>query len=200
MSAAHKNYIAGEWVDGVAAPATSTRRTPTTSIGDYAQPTPPRPARRSLRRKPPSRPGRARRRSSATTSSCASSTEILARKEELGRLLSREEGKTLPEGIGESTRAGQIFDFFAGEALRIPGEKFAIVRPDVDIEATREPWAWSASSRHGISRSPSRPGRSRRRSPTATRWSSSRPIWCPARPTLAESSCAPASRRACSTS
>ena len=62
------------------------------------------------------------------------STEILARRDELGRLLAREEGKTLPEGVGEATRAGQIFDFFAGEALRIPGEKFASVRPNVDIE------------------------------------------------------------------
>jgi acyl-CoA reductase-like NAD-dependent aldehyde dehydrogenase len=33
------------------------------------------------------------------------SDEILARKDELGRLLSREEGKTLPEGIGEVVRA-----------------------------------------------------------------------------------------------
>ncbi|HLH49515.1 MAG TPA: aldehyde dehydrogenase family protein [Roseiarcus sp.] len=66
-------------------------------------------------------------------------TEILARREELGRLLSREEGKTLAEGIGEATRAGQIFDFFAGEALRIPGEKLASVRPNVDVELTREP-------------------------------------------------------------
>jgi acyl-CoA reductase-like NAD-dependent aldehyde dehydrogenase len=32
--------------------------------------------------------------------------EILARKDELGILLSREEGKTKPEGIGEATRAG----------------------------------------------------------------------------------------------
>ena len=31
-------------------------------------------------------------------------TAILARREELGRLLSREEGKTVPEGIGEVTR------------------------------------------------------------------------------------------------
>ena len=44
--------------------------------------------------------------------------EITARKQELGELLSREEGKTLPEGIGEVTRAAQIFDFFAGEVLR----------------------------------------------------------------------------------
>jgi aldehyde dehydrogenase (NAD+) len=64
---------------------------------------------------------------------------IIARKEELGRLLSREEGKTLAEGIGEANRAGQIFKFFAGEALRIQGEKLASVRPGIEIELTREP-------------------------------------------------------------
>lgn len=66
-------------------------------------------------------------------------SEILARKEELGRLLATEEGKTLPESIGEAARAGQIFKFFAGEALRIPGEKLASTRPGVDVEITREP-------------------------------------------------------------
>lgn len=66
-------------------------------------------------------------------------TEILARKEELGRLLSREEGKTLPEGIGEAARAGQIFKFFAAEVLRQRGDRLASVRPGVDIEITREP-------------------------------------------------------------
>ena len=65
--------------------------------------------------------------------------EILARKAELGDLLAREEGKTLPEAIGEVGRAGQIFRFFAGEALRIPGERLASVRPGLDIEVTREP-------------------------------------------------------------
>ncbi len=45
--------------------------------------------------------------------------EIIARKEELGSLLAREEGKTLPEAIGETVRAGQIFEFFAGESLRL---------------------------------------------------------------------------------
>src|SRR5215472_16613126 len=65
--------------------------------------------------------------------------EILARKDELGRLLSREEGKTLAEGIGETVRAAQIFLFFSGEALRFAGEKVASVRPNVDVEITREP-------------------------------------------------------------
>ncbi|MBN6102906.1 aldehyde dehydrogenase family protein [Xanthomonas sp. CFBP 8703] len=66
-------------------------------------------------------------------------SEILARKQELGTLLASEEGKTLPESIGEAARAGQIFKFFAGEALRIPGEKLASTRPGVDVEITREP-------------------------------------------------------------
>ena len=66
-------------------------------------------------------------------------TEILARKTELGNLLAREEGKTLPEGIGEAGRAGQIFKFFAGEALRVGGEIIGSVRPGISIEVTREP-------------------------------------------------------------
>lgn len=66
-------------------------------------------------------------------------SEILARKEELGALLSREEGKTLPEGVGEVARAGQIFKFFAGEVLRLSGDKLPSVRPGIDVEVTREP-------------------------------------------------------------
>jgi aldehyde dehydrogenase (NAD+) len=65
--------------------------------------------------------------------------EILARKEELGTLLSREEGKTKPEGIGEAARAGYIFKFFAGEAIRAHGELVPSVRPGIDVEITREP-------------------------------------------------------------
>jgi aldehyde dehydrogenase (NAD+) len=66
-------------------------------------------------------------------------SDILARKDEIGRLLAREEGKTLAEGIGETVRAAHIFKFFAGEALRLPGEKLASVRPGVEVEITREP-------------------------------------------------------------
>lgn len=66
-------------------------------------------------------------------------SEILARKDELGRLLSREEGKTLPEGIGEVVRAGNIFKFFAAEALRVGGEHIASVRPGIEIDTMREP-------------------------------------------------------------
>ncbi len=65
--------------------------------------------------------------------------ELIARKDELGRLLSREEGKTLAEGIGETMRAGQIFLFFAAECVRMAGERLPSVRPGIDVEVTREP-------------------------------------------------------------
>ena len=65
--------------------------------------------------------------------------EIVARKDELGTLLAREEGKTLPEAIGETLRAAQIFDFFAGEALRLTGEVVPSARPGIGVEITREP-------------------------------------------------------------
>lgn len=66
-------------------------------------------------------------------------TEILARKDELGLLLAREEGKTLPEGVGEVVRAGRVFKWFAGEALRLTGERLPSIRPGVETEVRREP-------------------------------------------------------------
>ena len=67
------------------------------------------------------------------------SQEIMGRREELGRLLSREEGKTLPEGIGEVTRAGHVLAYMAGEAVRLKGERLAGLIEGSDAEVTREP-------------------------------------------------------------
>jgi len=64
--------------------------------------------------------------------------EILARKDELGTLLAREEGKTKAEALGEATRAGYLFKFFAGEVVRQAGEVLPSVRPGVKVEITRE--------------------------------------------------------------
>ena len=66
-------------------------------------------------------------------------TLIMERRETLGRLLSREEGKTLAEGIGETVRAGRILKYFAGEALRLHGRNLASVRPGVEIQTYRQP-------------------------------------------------------------
>lgn len=65
--------------------------------------------------------------------------ELLARKAEIGELLSREEGKTRAEGIGEVVRASQVMRFFAGEALRLKGEQLPPVRDGVEVAVTREP-------------------------------------------------------------
>src|SRR5580700_3207473 len=138
MSEVHKNYIAGEWVTGDAVTRDVNPSNTNDIVGEYSY-------------------ANAAQTETAVVAAKAAfpawsrttpqerhdillrvSQEILARREELGRLLAREEGKSLPEAIGEATRAGQIFDFFAGEALRIPGEKLASVRPNVDVEVTRE--------------------------------------------------------------
>jgi len=65
--------------------------------------------------------------------------QILARRQELGRLLAREEGKTLAEGVAETARAGRIFKYFAGEALRRHGRTLSSVRPGVEVRTDLEP-------------------------------------------------------------
>ena len=65
-------------------------------------------------------------------------TLVMERRETLGRLLSREEGKTLAEGIGETVRAGRVLKYFAGEALRVHGQNLASVRPGVEIQTYRQ--------------------------------------------------------------
>jgi aldehyde dehydrogenase (NAD+) len=139
MIALHKNFIAGEWVDGAAVSRNVNPSNTNDIIGEYAQ------ADADQAGAAISAARAAFPAWSHTTPQerhdilLRASAEILGRRDDLGRLLAREEGKTLPEAVGEVTRAGQIFDFFAGEALRIPGEKFASVRPNIDIEVTREP-------------------------------------------------------------
>ena len=66
-------------------------------------------------------------------------TELMARAEEIGRLLSREEGKPLAEGKGELYRAGQFFTYYAAEALRLHGDLAESVRPGIEIDVRREP-------------------------------------------------------------
>lgn len=69
----------------------------------------------------------------------AAGGELVRRADELGDLLAREEGKTLAEARAETIRAGQIFKFHAGQALRNVGELFESVRPGVEVAVTREP-------------------------------------------------------------
>jgi len=135
----HAHYIAGEWVDsGDWAPNVNPSDTKDV-IGEYAR------ADEALTRRAIEAAHTAFAAWSLATPQARADaldhvgSEILARKEELGNLLAREEGKTLPEAIGEVARAGQIFKFFAGEALRVVGDKQMSVRPGMEIEVTREP-------------------------------------------------------------
>src|SRR6201996_819130 len=63
---------------------------------------------------------------------------IIERKDALGKLLATEEGKTLPEAVGETVRAGRIFKYMAGEALRRHGQNLDSVRPGGEIQTYRE--------------------------------------------------------------
>lgn len=66
-------------------------------------------------------------------------TLILDRRAAIGEMLAREEGKTLAEAVGEATRAGHLFRFYAGEALRLAGQVLDGLRPGTDVTVTREP-------------------------------------------------------------
>jgi len=63
---------------------------------------------------------------------------VIERAKTLGELLSREEGKTLAEGVGEVMRAGRILKYFAGEALRRHGQTLESTRPGLDVSTYRE--------------------------------------------------------------
>ena len=64
---------------------------------------------------------------------------LIERADELGELLSREEGKPRAEGRGEVYRAGQFFTYYAAEVLRQIGDNADSVRPDIEIDVRRDP-------------------------------------------------------------
>jgi acyl-CoA reductase-like NAD-dependent aldehyde dehydrogenase len=137
MAELHKNLIAGEWVEGEAIPNYNPSNT-NDIVGHYARATADDANRAIAAAKAAfpawSRSGPLERHAILRKAA----DEILARKDELGRLLSQEEGKTLAEGVGETIRAAQIFDFFAGEVLRLAGETLPSVRPGITVDVTRE--------------------------------------------------------------
>ncbi len=139
MTDQQRNFIAGEWVVG-ADPIEN--RSPSNLgdlVGHYAQATPEQlssalaAARQAQSEWANS--GIERRQQVLT----AIGEELMARADELGRLLAREEGKPLAEGRGEVYRAGQFFTYFAAEALRQIGDTADSVRAGIEIDVRREP-------------------------------------------------------------
>ncbi|CUX61680.1 aldehyde dehydrogenase; NAD-linked [Agrobacterium deltaense Zutra 3/1] len=134
----HKNLIAGEWVAGDASANINPSNTAEV-VGEYARASV-QDTRNAIAAAKAASPAWSRSPILERHSILKrTGDEIIARKAELGELLAREEGKTLAEAIGEVTRAAQIFDFFAGEVLRLSGELLPSVRPGVGVEISREP-------------------------------------------------------------
>jgi len=137
MDELHRNYIAGEWTEGEAIPNINPSNTDDV-VGHFARATKADTEKAIAAAKAAfhdwSRSGIQQRHDILK----AASDEIMARRQEIGRQLAREEGKTLADGIAETMRAAQIFDFFAGEALRLAGEILPSTRPGIEVAITRE--------------------------------------------------------------
>lgn len=135
-----RNYIAGEWVEGNKGSVANISPADTSDvIGQYAQAdkaqTEAAIAAAAKGQEEWAKSGLEQRYSVLM----AIGDELIARKDELGAILAREEGKTLAEGVGETYRSGQFFHYYAAEVLRQMGETADSVRPGVEIETRREP-------------------------------------------------------------
>jgi succinate-semialdehyde dehydrogenase/glutarate-semialdehyde dehydrogenase len=79
---------------------------------------------------------------------------ILAHQEDLGRLISREQGKPLAEGRGEVVYAASYVEWFAEEATRangdvipafVPGRRMFALKEPVGVVAAITPWNFPAA-------------------------------------------------------
>jgi len=136
----HRNYINGAWVEAAAAPIVD--RSPSDVddiVGSYAAADAAQ-TRQAIEAARAAFPAWSRSSIQERADLLdAVGSRILARAPEIGRLLAREEGKTLKEAVGETVRAGQVFKFHAGQALRITGELVDSPRKGVSVTVQREP-------------------------------------------------------------
>lgn len=139
MTSTQLNYIAGEWVSGTSEIANINPSDLSESIGLFTQAS-------SSQLDRALDAARVAQTEWATYGLerkqnvlMAIGTEMMARAEELGTLLSREEGKPLAEGKGEVFRAGQFFTYYAAEILRQIGDNTDSVRGGIEVDVRREP-------------------------------------------------------------
>lgn len=138
MNTVYKNLIAGAWIGDAVVPNVNPSNT-ADIVGRYAQATAEEVAAAvdAARAALPSwsRTGVIER--SGVLSRAAH--EVLARADEIGRILAREEGKTLSEATAEVVRAGQTLEYYAAEVLRKKGDLWPSLRQGATVEVTREP-------------------------------------------------------------
>lgn len=135
----HKNLIAGQWLDGIGVRENLSPSDTTDLVGLYAQASA-EDTQTAITAAEWAQPLWAAKSPQQRADALDFiGSEILLRRQELGTLLAREEGKTVAEGVGEVVRAGQIFKFFAGEALRIQGEHLDSIRAGIEVDVLRQP-------------------------------------------------------------
>ena len=139
MTEVTQNYIAGEWLAGDSEIANINPSDLSDTIGHYAQASGEQLERALDAAEQAQREWAATGLEARYNALMAIGNELMARAEELGKLLSREEGKPLAEGKGEVFRSGQFFTYFAAEVLRQVGDNADSVRDGIEIDVRREP-------------------------------------------------------------
>ena len=138
MSELNKNFIAGDWVAGSSEIENRSPSDVSDLIGLFAQASPDQLDASLAQAQQAQREWAAYGIERKYNVLMAIGTEMMARAQELGTLLSREEGKPVAEGKGEVYRAGQFFTYYAAETLRQMGETAESVREGIEIDVRRE--------------------------------------------------------------
>ena len=135
----HNNYIAGEWVASKEAVENRNPSDISDLIGQYAQATTAQLETAIDAAAAAQKIWQATGLEARQTALMKIGNALIDRADELGELLSREEGKPRAEGRGEVYRAGQFFTYYAAEVLRQIGDNADSVRPGIEIGVRRDP-------------------------------------------------------------
>jgi alpha-ketoglutaric semialdehyde dehydrogenase len=137
----YQNYIAGEWVDASSSEYRPDENPADTRevLGEF-----PRSTQEDTRRAidaaaaafPEWRKVSGPQRSAILTNAA---NLLESRAQEVGEALTKEEGKTIAEGVGEAMRGVAILRFFAGEPLRPFGEHYQATNPETFLYTEQVP-------------------------------------------------------------
>ncbi|MEC8088850.1 MAG: aldehyde dehydrogenase family protein [Pseudomonadota bacterium] len=134
-----RNYIAGEWLASDDAIENRNPSDISDLIGTYAQATTDQLESALDSARAAQKLWQASGLEARQTALMTIGTAMMDRADELGELLSREEGKPRAEGRGEIYRAGQFFTYYAAEVLRQIGDNADSVRAGIEIDVRRDP-------------------------------------------------------------
>lgn len=135
-----RNLVDGAWIDGAGqefADANPARPSETVARGRFAAPAEVERAVLAARRAAPGWAAAPYHERAAVLSAAAAT--VSERAEEWGRELTREEGKTLPEAVGELRYAATMLRYYAAEADRESGEIYPSPRPGENLLVMRRP-------------------------------------------------------------